>query len=148
MKVADLMSSDVITVEPNQDLGIALALMVEFGIRRLPVIDLESGQLVGIVCARDVRGAMQSPFLPTDVEAAVATLELIRVREIMTTDLVVIGPTATVGEAARQMMAHGVGGLPVVAVDGGGMATLIGMITVTDLLRLVVDLEGSRAAEG
>ncbi|MDQ4078972.1 MAG: CBS domain-containing protein [Chloroflexota bacterium] len=148
MKVRDLMSTDLITVEPHQDLGVALALMYEFDIRRLPVVDLEANKLIGIISDRDVRLAIDSPFLHEDDEEAITDLESILVGEIMSTDLVVIGPNASIGDAARRMLSHKVGGLPVVELDGDGNASLVGMITTSDLLRYLADLEGDRAAEG
>lgn len=147
-KVSDLMSSDLITVEPHQDLGIALGLMYEFDVRRLPVVDLAQGKLVGILSDRDVRLAIDSPFLGKDDEEAIEDLESILVAELMSTDLVVIGPDATVGDAARRMLAHKISGLPVVEMSAEGTALLAGIITTSDLLRYLADLEGERLAEG
>lgn len=53
------------------------------------------------------------------------------VKDVMTTALVSIAPSASVAEAARLMLAHQVSGLPVVTPGG----TLIGMISEGDLLR-------------
>lgn len=148
MKVADLMSTELITIEPHQDLGIALALMYEFDVRRLPVVDIEGGHLLGIVSDRDVRLAIDSPFLQKDNVQAATDLESILVGEVMSTDLIVIGPNATVGDAARRMLSHRVSGLPVVQLDDRGDAALLGLITTSDLLRYLADLEGDRPAEG
>lgn len=148
MKVADLMSTDLITVEPRQDLGIALALMYEFDVRSLPVVELDTGDLVGIVSLADVRLAMDSPFLEAEEEQVISDLESILVGEVMSTDLVVVGPTATIGDAARQMLSHKVNGLPVVEAGREGYTLLVGMITTSDLLRYLAGLEGERKAEG
>lgn len=148
MKVADLMSTDLITVEPRQDLGIALALMYEFDVRSLPVVELDTGNLVGIVALADVRLAIDSPFLEVDEQQVISDLESILVAEAMSTDLVVVGPNATIAEAARRMLSHKVNGLPVVQLGSEGNAFLVGMITTSDLLRHLVELEGERKAEG
>jgi len=50
--VREIASTDVATVEPEQDLGDALRLMAERQVRRLPVV--ENGRLVGIVAQADV----------------------------------------------------------------------------------------------
>lgn len=148
MKVADLMSTDLITVERDTDLGVALALMVEFDVHHLPVV--EGTHFVGIISDRDLRLAMESPFRDygDDTERAADALEAIVVDEVMSTSLVVIGPDDSVGEAARRLVSHRVSLLPVVEMDEDGDAVLIGVLSITDLLRYLADLEGEREAEG
>jgi CBS domain-containing protein len=148
MKVRDLMSTDLITIGPEQDLGIALALMHEFGIRRLPVMDPNTNTFVGILGIRDIRAAINAPFLREDDEDVIQRLESVPVREVMVTDLIIIGPDATVGDAAREMAAHKVDGLPVVELDDSGNAMLVGVLTAHDLLLYLADLEGEPKMEG
>jgi CBS domain-containing protein len=50
--VAEVASTDLVTVRPDQDLGEGLSLMAEHQVRRLPVV--EEGRLVGIVAQADV----------------------------------------------------------------------------------------------
>lgn len=52
VKVADVASRELVTVEPEQDLDEALALMARHQVRRLPVV--EAGQLVGMLAQADV----------------------------------------------------------------------------------------------
>ena len=52
-KVEDVASKDLVTVDPEQDLGDALALMAHHDVRRLPVVE-EDGTLVGMVAQADV----------------------------------------------------------------------------------------------
>ena len=52
-RVNEVASSDIVTVEPEQDLGQALRLMAEHQVRRLPVVQ-NDGRLVGIVAQADV----------------------------------------------------------------------------------------------
>jgi CBS domain-containing protein len=51
--VRDVASSDLVTVDPQQDLDEALRLMAEHQVRRIPVVE-EDGRLVGIVAQADV----------------------------------------------------------------------------------------------
>jgi CBS domain-containing protein len=51
--IADIASRELVTVEPDQDLDEALALMARHQVRRLPVVE-EDGQLVGILAQADV----------------------------------------------------------------------------------------------
>ena len=50
--VEDVYSQDLISVEPDNDLGEALRLMARHQVRRLPVV--ENGRLVGIVAQADI----------------------------------------------------------------------------------------------
>jgi CBS domain-containing protein len=51
--VSDVASTDLVTVDPQQDLDEALRLMAEHQVRRIPVVE-EDGRLVGIVAQADV----------------------------------------------------------------------------------------------
>ena len=50
--VREVASTDVVTVDPQQDLDEALKLMARHQVRRLPVV--EDGRLVGVVAQADV----------------------------------------------------------------------------------------------
>lgn len=52
-KVAEVLSQDLVTIDPQQDLDEALRLMARHQVRRLPVVE-EDGRLVGIVSQADV----------------------------------------------------------------------------------------------
>jgi CBS domain-containing protein len=52
VKVDEVASRDLVTVEPEEDLDEALALMARHQVRRLPVV--EQGQLVGMLAPADV----------------------------------------------------------------------------------------------
>jgi CBS domain-containing protein len=52
-KVKDVASTDVVTIDPQQDLDEALRLMAEHQVRRLPVVE-EDGRVVGVVAQADV----------------------------------------------------------------------------------------------
>ena len=51
--VRDVMTTRLVTVDPDQDLDEALRLMAEHQVRRLPVVE-EDGKLVGIVAQADI----------------------------------------------------------------------------------------------
>ncbi len=55
-KVRDVASSDLVTVDPQQNLDEALRLMAQHQVRRLPVVE-EDGRLVGVVAQADVARA-------------------------------------------------------------------------------------------
>ncbi len=53
VKVRDVASRDLVTVDPQQGLDEALRLMARHQVRRLPVVE-EDGRLVGVVAQADV----------------------------------------------------------------------------------------------
>jgi CBS domain-containing protein len=52
-KVKEIASTDLVTVDPQQNLDEALRLMAQHQVRRLPVVE-EDGRLVGVVAQADV----------------------------------------------------------------------------------------------
>jgi len=52
-KVTEIAASDLVTIDPQQDLDEALRLMAQHQVRRLPVVE-EDGRLVGILAQADV----------------------------------------------------------------------------------------------
>jgi CBS domain-containing protein len=53
ISVREVASTDLVTVDPEQDLGDALQLMASNQVRRLPVVE-EDGRLVGVIAQADV----------------------------------------------------------------------------------------------
>jgi CBS domain-containing protein len=51
--VREVASTDLVTIDPEQDLDEALRLMAQHKVRRLPVVE-EDGRLVGVVAQADV----------------------------------------------------------------------------------------------
>ncbi len=128
------MHSPVVTVEADQTLAEAYRLMRENDIRHLPVMRAE--RLAGIVSDRDLRFAT-SALHPTPFSDD-ALVEGVMMREPHTA-----APGDPVEEAAREMHRFRIGCLPVL--DEG---TLVGMVTVTDLLAALVRLTGADTPGG
>jgi CBS domain-containing protein len=51
--VKEIASTNLVTIDPQQELGEALQLMAQHQVRRLPVVE-EDGRLVGVVAQADV----------------------------------------------------------------------------------------------
>ncbi len=129
-RVKDVMTTEVKTLERNDQLSVADDLMRMARIRHLPVLD-DDGEVVGIVSQRDLfRGAL-ARALGYGERAQERMFGMLVVKEVMTNHPVTIGPDASVGEAARQMLERKIGCLPVVQ-DG----RLVGILTESDLVRL------------
>ncbi len=135
MVVHHRMKHNPVTVSPDDSFRHAMTLIRQRGIRHLPVVEGE--RLVGIVTDRDIRQASPSPATGLEVHELHYLLEQVRVQEIMTTKVVTVTPETLIEEAARLMLQHRIGGLPVVQ-EG----RLVGIITETDILQAFVDLMG------
>jgi CBS domain-containing protein len=130
--VKDWMTPEPVTIGPDTTLPEAARLMKECRIRRLPVV--ENGRLVGIVTMGDVREASPSAATSLSIYELNYLISRLSVREIMTHDPIAIAPDTSIEAAARLMLEHKIGGLPVV--DGD---KVVGIITESDIFRLLVN---------
>ena len=128
--VRDWMTPNPITIDVKTTLPDAHKLMKESHIRRLPVVD--HGKLVGIVTIGDVREASPSDATSLSIFELNYLLAQLTVDKIMTRDPLTIQPGANIREAARLMLEHKIGGLPVMQDD-----TLVGIITESDIFRVL-----------
>jgi acetoin utilization protein AcuB len=133
MKIKDLMTQHVISVGPKLPIPEAQKRMKEGGFRRLPV--LQDDELIGIVTDRDIREAMPSDATSLSIWEINYLIPKILVKEIMTKNPFTVSQDSSVESAARLMLEHKIGGLPVMS-DG----ILVGMITVTDVLWAFLEL--------
>jgi acetoin utilization protein AcuB len=127
------MTSDVVTVQPEEKIIDAFELMQTRGIRHLPVI--EDGDLRGLVTDRDIRLALIPSPLSTPEDRMYHLGALTRVDEIMTTDLITVEPGATIEAAAKLMAKYKIGAVPVVA-EG----KLVGILTETDIMCVFIEM--------
>lgn len=127
--VASHQTTDIMTAAPTEN---AFALMRRMAnrIHHLPVVD--DGQLVGILSDHDVRRALALDRIEqiTHPEERVRLMEKFDAGAIMNKEVETTTPTATLAEAAEQMIGYKIGALPVVEAS-----KLVGIITETDLLR-------------
>jgi CBS domain-containing protein len=93
---------------------------------------VEEGRLVGILTQRDLFHAALSTALNFGQKAQKEFLKTVVVKEVMTDEVRSIGPGADVKEAARLLIEHKIGCLPVV--ENG---KLVGILSETDLLKVI-----------
>jgi acetoin utilization protein AcuB len=140
--VKEWMSPDPIKVDNKVGVSVAYHLMRLNEVRRLLVVD-DHDELVGIVTWGDIRESRPKRRPPAQQIDAweshflVATME---VTEIMTPNPITLTPETSIGEAARLMLEHKVGGLPVV--EGRCIA---GIITESDIFRFVMETVNNEA---
>ncbi len=114
--VRDVMSRTPKTLGRNDQLSLADDVMRAERIRHLPVLD-EEGSLCGILSQRDMfRGAL-AQALGYGTAAQQKMLTMLRVKEVMTTDVITTRPDMALAEAAKTMLERKLGCLPVM--DGG-----------------------------
>jgi CBS domain-containing protein len=150
MKVQDVMTKDVRTVEPQTGLKDAARLLAELGISGLPVV--VDGAVVGVVSEADVlvkeRG-VQPPhhgfvgLLFSEGVDIGEKLRAVTAGEAMTSPAITISPGRPVSEAAGKMIDANVNRLPVVDEDG----RLVGIVTRADLVRAFVRADEEIARE-
>ena len=119
LKVRDVMVREVITVNEDSTVKEAVDVMNEFQIGSLIV--LEKGKAKGIVTERD--------FLRR-VTAEAKDIMNTKVKEIMTTPLVVVEPGTDLEEAMKLMFKNKIKKLAVVDSN-----KLVGIVTLTDIAR-------------
>jgi acetoin utilization protein AcuB len=131
------MSHPVITVDPDMSMPDALALFKRERIRRAPVV--KDGKLLGIISKTDLLNASPSQATTLSQWEMTYWLSKIKVKEIMTKEVITVDVNTPIEEAARIMADNKIGGLPVTR-DGH----VVGMITETDLFKIFLELMGAR----
>jgi CBS domain-containing protein len=125
--VAELMTTDLFTVRPDDLVDLAASVMNWRHIRHVPVED-DQGQLVGLISHRDLLRLLAEGWLARAGQA-------VTVREIMKRELVTIAPETSTLEALSIMCRRKVGCLPVV--ENG---RLVGIVTAYDFLALTTEV--------
>jgi acetoin utilization protein AcuB len=135
MKVKDLMRTNVISLRIGDTLGVAEDIMTMGRVRHLPVVD-EENRVVGLVSQRDLFRASVSSVLGFDRAKEHEWLGQIKVRDVMTKQVVTVASEAGVAEAVEKFISDKIGCLPVADEHG----KLVGLLTETDCLRCFRDL--------
>ncbi len=121
VQVSDLMSFPVETVPIDMPMREVAKILRQKGCTGLPVVEGE--KLAGVISRRDFRKLKRDSQLEAPVKA------------FMSTDVVTIGPGISPMAAARIMVKHDVGRLPVIEDD-----RLIGIVTRSDVMLYFYDL--------
>ncbi|PDW03578.1 CBS and ACT domain-containing protein [Candidatus Viridilinea mediisalina] len=139
MLVGERMKYPVITVTPETSVHDALHLMRTEHIRRAPVVN--HGRLVGIVSMKDLLNASPSQATTLSVWELNYLLSKLTVASCMSHKVQTISEDMPIEEAARIMADQRIGGLPVLRGED-----VVGMITETDLFKILLELMGARDA--
>ncbi|MBI4758698.1 MAG: CBS domain-containing protein [Chloroflexi bacterium] len=147
MKVKEIMATEVVSVGPETRVNEIARLMLERQVSGVPVID-DSKAVVGIVTELDMIVRNARLHFPTYIRLLDSTFylespqhfgeELRRAlgttaKDIMTQNVITVGPEAEVEDVATLMVEKRVNPIPVVE-DG----RLVGIVSRTDLIKLLV----------
>jgi len=137
MFVSKSMTRKVVTIDQEADLAQAREKMTAHRIRHLPVVDPDH-RLIGIITDRDIRSAMPSKYLQVENGTKGPDLSSLKVRDIMTRELVVVSPRDTLQDALLLIQKTRVGAFPVVDEN----RVLKGIISIRDLVRAFINVLG------
>jgi CBS domain-containing protein len=148
--VADIMTTDVVTVDPSITVTEAAKLMVDHEIGALPV--LEGGKVVGIVTEGDLimqdvkleyptylhllDGYIMYPPSTRHFESELKKAVAADVRTVMTDDPVTIQATSSIEDAATLLVDKDVSRIPVLEGED-----LVGIVSKSDVVRSLLSGE-------
>lgn len=133
MKVGDIMQTKLQTVAPDVPVLEAVTTMAEQHMSALPVLDIHRN-IIGVISTTDV---LEAEAEADDAEARAKLFESSNVSDLMTAKVRTIESSASISEAAQQMLHLEVHRLFVVE-DG----KLVGVVSQTDIVRAVAELAG------
>lgn len=141
VRVAAIMSRGVQTLPASTTVSQAVEQMQRFGHEGYPIVDPESGRLVGLLTRRAVDRALRHE------------LGRLEVSQVMKSGHITVHPFDSVERVQQLMIEEDWGQIPVVAPpaedgeENGAPERLIGIVTRTDLLRLLGRPGGDEGAE-
>lgn len=143
LTAGDVMTEDVIVIEPDASVEEAAKILSEHNISGLPVV--EDGKLMGIVSEKDLIVKDKKLHFPDYINLLGGYIYLeshkkfekefkkfiaVKVKELMTEDVTTIAPETPVDEIASLMVEKDINRLPVVEDE-----RLVGIVTRADLVK-------------
>lgn len=147
MRVTDIMTSEIATVAPETPIVDVARLMVEAGVSGVPVINSDTGELLGMITELEMVERQTKFEMPTytrildatfviaerDSEEKLARILATTAGELMQTVVYSIREDASIEEIASLMFERKVNPVPVVSFDD----RLIGIVSRSDIVRLM-----------
>ncbi|WP_405304118.1 CBS domain-containing protein [Methanobrevibacter sp.] len=132
--VKEIMSKELISISPTERIIHARRKMLESHVGRLPVVD--DGELVGMITSKDLMRAFIEFRKSVPEKYQKSQIKDLLVEDIMSGNPTFVSKEMSITEVSNIIMETGFNGLPVVE-DG----EVVGIITQTDILRLIEKLE-------
>ncbi len=137
MKIRDIMTTNVVTVEEKTLIDDARKIMEAHRIRRLPV--MRKDKLVGLVTNHMLLEASPSPATSLSIHELHYLLAKMPVKEIMVKNPYTISPDMPAEEALQLGQEKGYGAFLVIEDD-----RLVGVVTESDIVRVMTKVLGVR----
>jgi len=137
MKIRDIMTTNVVTVEEKTLIDDARKIMEAHRIRRLPV--MRKDKLVGLVTNHMLLEASPSPATSLSMHELHYLLAKMTVKEIMVKNPYTISPDMPAEEALQLGQEKGYGAFLVMEDD-----RLVGVVTESDIVRVITKILGVR----
>ncbi len=118
LKAKDIMSQDLVSVSPNEEVNEVVRVMLSKGIGGVPIID--NNVLVGMFTEREVLKLLTSNTFSGIIDS------------VMSKDVVCIGEESDILNAAKTMTRYNIRRLPVMKND-----KLVGIITAADIVKFI-----------
>ena len=141
MLVKDYMTTEVTALQETDSLLDAAMIFVRSSFRHVPVV--RDKKVVGIITERDVKQFAPSLLSRTSAEEYNQVMETTPISRVMTREPAVLTPNQPVFDAATVLHSKRVGCMPVV--ENG---ELVGIITTTDLLGLLIQIMQEKGVGG
>jgi len=141
MLVRERMTANPVVVHPDTSFDEAMQLLKDKRIRRLPVVD-KNGNLVGIVVEKDLLKVSPSPATSLSVFEIHTLLSKLQIRDVMTRLVITVGEDCPLEDAARIMVEHRIGSLPIVR-----DRKVVGIITETDIFKIMTEALGASCTQ-
>jgi len=145
LTVRDIMTPHVFTVRPSQTLGEVAHTMIEHDIRAMPVVDDDSGALIGMVTHRELLRHLMPDFLQrtktgevraltrSQMQRGAADPGAILVKDAMARSVLCLSEDQTLSDVANLMSSKDVDRFPVVR-EG----VVVGFLTRADVVRRLI----------
>src|SRR3989338_6812176 len=147
VKVSDIMTKKIVALGPDDSLEKATQLFEEHNFDGFPVIN-DDGRLIGIVTAYDMVSQSYATHLPSlinilesvynnkagdkDLKEQFDRVRVIKIRDMMNEDPLVVGPEVRVEDLAKEFIQHHrVNPIPVIDSD----KKLLGVVSRFDIIR-------------
>jgi CBS domain-containing protein len=153
--VKDYMSQSFFTISIKEKVSTVAQIMSEKKVSRLIVIDPDNqNKIAGIISETDISRTVPA-FKSRTIRSVYENMELlfsskskpdfiepsfVRIDDIMTRNIITIAKDADLAEAAKIMIKHGIGGLPVIE-SRDNMEQPIGVISKSDIVKALITEE-------
>ena len=131
--ISEIMTQELITISPVDDLVTAEELFKKHRIRHIPVV--QGDEILGILSYTDLlRISFADAIGPDEEEVETIVYNMFSIEQVMAKNVISVPLNATIKEVAKFLTKQEFHALPVV--DQG---KLVGIVTTTDLIQYLVD---------